>query len=99
MAQNDTFWQHCEAIANDTAETIAIDSAVNYLRINSGINDLVYVKFNWATGDDEVSATDFDICLSVYGSVELKNEAPSWPRLKNVRVICATGGSIAFLGW
>ena len=96
---NPEFWQLCEAVIGATAETITITSAINNLRISSGINDIVYLKFNWTVGDTEVSATNFDICLTARGSTELKHEAPTWPKFENVRVICAPGGSIGCMGW
>jgi hypothetical protein len=99
MGQNDTLSQDCEAVAAATAETVSLD-VTNHLLISSGINDQVYIKFNWATGDTEVSASNFDLCLEAYGRWEFrKHECPSAPTLKNVRVICATLGSISFMGW
>jgi len=92
-------WTKCEGIMLNTAETIEIDNATNYLRITSGIADEVFIKFNWAAGDTEVSATEFDVVLDDYGYVELKREAPTFPKLENVRVICATSGSLALMGW
>jgi len=92
-------YQLCNAIVGATAETVTITGLVNYLRISSGIADELYLKFNWAVGDTEVSATNFDAVLSNYEFLEIIRRSPSFPKIKNVRVICATGGSIAFWGW
>jgi len=92
-------WQKCEAITTATAETVLITGLVNFLRISNGIADELYLKFNWSAGDTEVSATNFDAVLTDYLCLELIRRNPSFPKFKNVRVICATGGSIAFLGW
>lgn len=91
--------QLCEAIVGATAETITITDLVNYLRIDNGIADELYLKFNWTTGDTEVSATNFDAVLTDYLDLEIIRRSPSFPKIKNVRVICATSGSIAFMGW
>ena len=92
-------WQKSEAITGATAETITITGLVNYLRINNGIADELYLKFNWTTGDTEVSATNFDVALSDYLYLELIRRSPSFPKFQNVRVICATSGSISMMGW
>ena len=96
---NDSFWQECNALTGNTAASVTLDHARNYLRISSAIDDIVYIKFNWATGDTEVSATNFDVLLTSRGSFEFKHEHPSAPKLKNVRVICATSGRLGFMGW
>lgn len=92
-------WQECEQIIGATAETITITGLVNFLRIGNGIADELFLKFNWAVGDTDVSATNFDVVLDDYDSLELIRRSPSFPKFKNVRVICATGGYVAFLGW
>lgn len=92
-------YQLCEIIVGATAETITITGLVNYLRIGNGIADELFLKFNWAAGDTEVGATNFDVVLDDYDSLEILHRSPSFPKIKNVRVICATGGSIAFWGW
>jgi hypothetical protein len=92
-------WQSCEAITGGTAETVTITGLVNYLRITNGIADELHLKFNWAAGDDEVSATNYDVALDDYDSLELIRRSPSFPKFQNVRVLGATSGSIAFLGW
>jgi len=92
-------WQKCEPVVLNTAETIAITGVTNYLRISNGIPDEVFIKFNWAVGDTEVSATEFDVVLDDYNYVELKRESPTFPKFKNARVICATSGSLAIMGW
>ena len=91
--------QLCEAIVGATAETVTITGLVNYLRISNGIADELFLKFNWAVGDTEVSATNFDAVLDDYEALELIHQSPSFPKIKNVRVVCATGGSVAFLAW
>lgn len=92
-------WQLCNAVVGATAETVAITGLVNYLRIDNGIADELYLKFNWTVGDTEVSATNFDAVLTDYLALEIIRRDPSFPKIKNVRVICATGGSVAFWGW
>ena len=91
--------QSCEAIVGATAETILITGLVNYLRITNGIGDELHLKFNWTVGDTEVSATNYDVMLDDYDFIELIRRSPSFPKFKNVRVIGATSGSIAFMGW
>lgn len=91
--------QLCEAIVGTTAETITFTEFVNYLRINNGIADELYLKFNWAAGDTEVSATNFDVVLTDYLYLEIIRRAPSFPKFKNMRVICATGGSVGIMAW
>lgn len=94
-------WQKCEAIVGSTAETITISDAVNYLRITTAIGAALYLKFDWVAGDDEVSATNFDIVLSddIGDFIELIHRSPTFPKFKNVRVISAGGGYIGFVGW
>ena len=94
-------WQLCEIIVGATAETITITGVVNYLRITSALGAALYLKFNWAAGDTEVSATNYDVAISddIGSFIEIKREAPSFPKFKNVRVISAGAGSIGFIGW
>ena len=95
-------WQLCEPIGAATAETVTLTGVTNYLRITQGAGGAaVYLKFNWTVGDTEVSATNFDTALAddIGAFVEFKNEAPSFPKMKNVRVISAGAGSVAFVGW
>lgn len=91
--------QVCEQIVGSTAETITITGLVNFLRIGSGIADKVYLKFNWSVGDTEVSSTNFDVVLNNYDALELIHRSPSFPKVRNVRVICATGGYVSLLAW
>jgi len=92
-------WSLCETVVGATAETVTLSGVVNYLRIQNGINDRAWLKFNWNAGDTEVSGTNFDVCISAYGYFEFEHDHPTAPRLFNVRVLCATGGSIGFWGW
>lgn len=98
MGFHEPDWYVCEAIVGNTAETVDL-SIINYLRVQSNINDVVYILFNWITGETEVSATNFVVRLAAYGSFEWKAEHNSAPKLFNVRIISATGGRVAFWGW
>lgn len=94
-------WQKCEAIGAATAGTITITGVVNYLRITPALGAALYLKFNWAAGDTEVSATNFDVAImdDIGAFAEFIHRAPSFPKFKNVRVLSAGAGSIGFIGW
>lgn len=92
-------WSLCEAIVSNTAETVTLSGVVNYLRIQNGINAIVWLKFNWVSGDTECSATNFDVRMPAYDSFEFAHDHPTAPKLNNVRVLCATSGRIGFWGW
>ena len=94
-------WTTCEAIGAATAETITITGVVNYLRITNVVGAALYLKFDWAAGDTEVSATNYDVALAddVGAFVEFIHRTPTFPKFKNVRVLSAGAGSIAFIGW
>ena len=94
-----TLWSDCEAIVGATAETVTLTGITNYMRIDSAINDLVYIKFNWETGDTEVSATNFDVHLGAYGDFEWIARFSTDPGWFNARVISATSGRVTFMGW
>ena len=91
-------WSVCEAIVASTAETIDLGYTSALLITNKSGADL-YIKFEWATGDTEVSATNFDACVSDNGNMSLTADMPGLPRLYNMRVISTSGGRVAAMGW
>ena len=98
MATNKLTQQTCEAIVATVAETIALNY-INYFRITNTSGQALYVKFDWDTGDTEVSATNFDIYLANLDYAEFQARTPTWPKLRNMRVISAGTGRVAVLGW
>ena len=98
MSFNEPSQASCEALTGGSEKTVTLD-VVNYLRVDSGINDIVYVKFNWASGDTEVSSTNFDVRIPASGDFEFASRHNNAPRLFNARVLCATSGRVAFWGW
>lgn len=91
-------WSTCEAIVANTAETIDLGYTLALLVTNKSGADL-YIKFEWAAGDTEVSATNFDACISNSGTMSLTADTPGLPRLYNMRVISTGSGRVAAMGW
>ena len=98
MTVNRQHSRDCQALVGGTEETINLDFS-NWLQISNAINDKVYIFFDWIQGEDsEVSATNYDVVLDAYDTY-LYERKHSSPRFENMRVVCATGGSIGIMGW
>jgi hypothetical protein len=97
MRRATSYFSKCEAILANTAETIVITNSKGGIILSNPLSNTVYIKFNWATGDTEVSLTNFDIAL--FPSRVLDLFGGDGPVVKNARVICATAGSIGIVGW
>ena len=98
MATNKLTQQTCEAIVGTVAETIALDY-INYFKITNATGQTLYLKFEWDTGETEVSATNFDFLLTANLAAEFISRSPTFPRMRNVRVISAGSGSVGIIGW
>jgi hypothetical protein len=97
----DTHWSICEAIEAATEETIVLVKCKRHLEISHSSASDLFVKFNWTTGDTEVSATNFDVIVGadprerwVFDATHIHS-----PQFSNARVISAGAGSVGIVGW
>jgi hypothetical protein len=88
----------CATLSANTPATIGFVEAEHELVLSNPLATLVYVKFNWMSGDTEVSATNFDTFIPVGSVLNLVRNSDS-PRLSNMRALCATAGNIGVMGW
>ena len=98
MATNKLTQQTCEAVVAATAETIALNY-INCFRVTNATGQVLYIKFEWDTGETEVSATNFDVLVANSSTVEFVSRSPTFPRMRNMRVISAGSGSVGIIGW
>ncbi|HID65099.1 MAG TPA: hypothetical protein EYP49_20460 [Anaerolineae bacterium] len=98
MATNQ-FSSSCTAITADTAATITLNY-VNYFRLENRTGQVLYVLFDWDSGETEPSSTNFHVAINDGEAFELKHEGQfTAPKMRNARVISAGSGRVAFWGW
>ena len=100
MAKSE-FFAVIEGFAAGVAETVTIPNWRGQLQIRHSGAQVLYVLFDWETGDTEVSATNFHIWLpgnSNYPFVTTHSPrvGPEW---RSVRILSAALGTISIVGW
>ena len=93
-------WHSCTQILKDTPKTIEPSKSANGLQVHNDTVGRVYVVLNWASGDTEVSATNFDMALAATGSVyTYRRQMSVDPRITSLRVIGSATGYLGVVGW
>jgi len=84
----------CPALTGTVAATIPLAGCDHELIVSNPIAAIVYLKFNWTTGDAEVSATNFDTLIIASNVTRL-------PVIKvtNARALCSGSGSLGIMCW
>lgn len=90
----------CEAVVAATEETVTLDYQ-NFLQISNQTGQTLYIVFNWSAGDTEVSSTNFDCVIpnNERWTIKSSDTPPSFPKLRNARIISAGNGRVGFFGW
>jgi hypothetical protein len=93
-------WGVCAPVVAATPVTITIEQIQVYLRITNATGNVLYIVFDWVTGETEVSATNYDIVLANNAAFELaRDNKKRVPKIGNLRVLSAGSGDVSVWGW
>ena len=81
----------CPALTGTAAATVVLTECDHEVVISNPVAAVLYVKFDWTTGDTEVSATNFDTMVMAASVTRIPG------RYTNMRVLCASSTSIGVM--